>query len=244
VLRGLRAREGSAVVRVKMLAADNGKDLTVAEGAIDLATLPALSFMALNFKALDWEKLPRREYLLRAEVSNDAGVLASTQAVLTRPLAYEFFGPGRFLDIHQRGPLDKDGVPQEGDTRQWTPLADKSWQELGVIDFGLQVSNNSLHPAQERTIYARTKIKVAKEGTYLFKLQADDQMILWLDEQEIFRQNEVVPVTRNAARIPIKLTEGEHRLRMRVNQYQGRWQATLRIRTEDDEITPDVIGLP
>jgi hypothetical protein len=243
-LRRLRLREGKARVRVKLLGADDGRDLVVAQGVTDLAKLPDLSFLPLDFGGLDWEKLPRREYLLRAELFNDAGPLAEAQTVLRRPYAYETFGPGKFLELHQGGPLDKDGQPVAGDTRKWTPFADKNWQELGVLDFGLQASNNSLHPVQGRTIYARTRIKVAKAGVYLFKLQSDDQMILWLDEKEIFRQPEVKPVTRNAAWEKVELSAGEHRLRMRVNQYYGRWQATLIIRGETDDITPDVVGAP
>lgn len=39
------------------------------------------------------------------------------------------------------------------------------------------------------------------------------------------------------------LAEGEHRLRMRVNQTEGRWQASLRIRTQDDGLS-EVEGVP
>jgi len=82
-----------------------------------------------------------------------------------------------------------------------------------------------------------------------FKIQSDDQLILWLDGKEVARNNGEGPVTRSAIRPPLPLEAGEHRLRMRVNQRpfssygDGRWQASLRIRTTDDDLS-DVTGLP
>ncbi|OGV72479.1 MAG: hypothetical protein A3K19_16690 [Lentisphaerae bacterium RIFOXYB12_FULL_65_16] len=77
----------------------------------------------------------------------------------------------------------------------------------------------------------------------------DDQMLLWLDGKLICQHDEQAPVTRSAAREPVRIEKGEHRLRMRVNnrtfsQYgDGRWQASLRIRTQDDQLSR-VTGLP
>jgi hypothetical protein len=247
VLRHLRSRVGQAHMRVTLQGvkgAKEGQDLILSQGVLDRGKLPDLCFLPLDFSSLNWETLPRREYLLRAELSNETGLLASTQTVLRRPYSYEVFGPGKFLDIYQPGPLDKGGEPKANDTRTWLPFSDKSWQELGVLDFGLHISNNSQHPVQYQTLYAKTKITVSKAGVYLFKLQSDDQMILWLDEKEIFQQQAITPVTRTANLLKVNLSEGEHRLRMRVNQHQGRWQATLIIRSETDDITPHVIGVP
>ena len=116
---------------------------------------------------------------------------------------------------------------------------------FGVLDFGLHTSGNSLHAPQQKTIYARTRIDVPPGGNWLFLLQSDDQMELWIDgklacefDEESFR-----PVTRSARRVKIPMLAGEHRLRMRVNQRDGRWQAALRICTKDDDIG-NVVGLP
>jgi hypothetical protein len=115
----------------------------------------------------------------------------------------------------------------------------------GVLDFGLQTSGNSLHAMSYKTIYTRTCIHVPKEDDYLFLLQTDDEMLLWIDDRLVYRYNEDEdkPVTRSAERHRIHLTAGEHRIRMRVNQTEDRWQAAMRIRTKEDDLS-DVTGLP
>ena len=148
------------------------------------------------------------------------------------------------------GPLDGDApATAAAGTDAWKPIADSSWDLFGVMDFGLHTSGNSLHAPENATIYAQTRILVPAAGTYLLKLQSDDQMILWLDGKDVARNNSEAPVTRSVVRRPLRLEAGEHRLRMRVNQRQfssygdGRWQASLRIRTADDQLS-DVTGLP
>ena len=68
-------------------------------------------------------------------------------------------------------------------------------------------------------------------------------MLLWLDGKETYRHDHKRPVTRASYRVKVHLTAGEHRLRVRVNQEEGRWQASLRIRNSDDALS-DVVGLP
>ncbi|HHN45847.1 MAG TPA: hypothetical protein ENN09_00260 [Planctomycetes bacterium] len=75
------------------------------------------------------------------------------------------------------------------------------------------------------------------------KVQADDQMLVWVDGKLAYRHDHQQPVTRAAYAVPVILEEGVHRVRIRVNQLQGRWQASLRFRTEDDGIS-GIIGLP
>jgi hypothetical protein len=83
---------------------------------------------------------------------------------------------------------------------------------------------------------------VPKTDTYLLKLQHDDQIIIWIDGKEVCRKGQIGPVTRAAHRIPIRLNAGDHRLRFRLNQHRGPWQAALRFRTGEDELS-DIVGL-
>lgn len=223
-------------------AALDGTDLTLADGELDLAQLPQTGLLALDFKSLDLARLPRREYLLRAEVSLDGRVLAACRTPLLKPWAWEVFGPGRFYGIDDTTRLDGDGDPRDNDKRTWTPFGIKSWDHFGVLDFGMQFYENSLHPKHEVTAFARTRIKVPKSGKYLFKIQSDDQMILWIDGKEVFRHQDTQPVTRGGRREVLQLEGGEHRVRFRLNQYEGRWQAAIRIRNEDDTLS-EIIGL-
>ena len=199
--------------------------------------------MPVDFGRLDLEELPRREYLLVAELVLEGERTASAHVPLVRPYAWEVFGPVEHLANELKGPLDGDRTPAEGEGRRWAPFADASFEHFGVLDFGLHTIGNSLHAPQQKTIYARTRVLVPEAGTYLFKIQSDDQMIFWLDGKEICRNNERRPVTRTAIRHPVELEAGEHRIRMRVNQGKGRWQACLRIRTKDDRLSA-VTGLP
>jgi hypothetical protein len=242
-VRKQKAANGTAqvVVRLKNAGKDGG-DLTILDADLDLDTLPESGFVALSFKGLDLEKIQRREYVLEGTLSKDDKKLASTSVVLMKPWAWEVFGPGQYLDNYASGPLDGERAPPAGDKRAWTPFKDTSYEWFGVLDFGLQTSGNSKHAPADCTIYARTTVKVAKDGEYKIKVMADDQMVLWLDGEEIFRIDDRLPVTRSARSFVHQLSAGEHHLRMRVNQTDGPWQAYLRIRTHDDD-TSDVVGM-
>ncbi|MCZ7645098.1 MAG: PA14 domain-containing protein [Planctomycetota bacterium] len=227
VLRRLRPGTGAARLRAALEAAGpGGADVVLAERGVDLAALPELAFVPLDFRALDLPGLARREYVLRARLERDGEVLAETAAPLMRPFAWEAFGPGNYLPNDAAGPLDADGSPKPGDARRWTPFLETSFEHFGVMDFGQHTTGNPRNPPLDKTIYLRTRVRVPRAGEYLFKVQADDQMLLWLDGTQIFRHDDQRPVTRAASRFALKLEAGEHRLRMRVNQTEGRWQAS------------------
>jgi hypothetical protein len=141
-------------------------------------------------------------------------------------------------------PVRRAGVGGH-DTR---PFRDASLDCYGVLDFGLETIGNSLHAPDQVTIYARTAIEVPRAGEYLLKVASDDQMMLWLDGRVLYRTESFMPVTRSAERVKVNLTAGRHRLRMRVNNRQtwdyadGRWQAVVRFRTVEDELS-DVTGV-
>jgi hypothetical protein len=193
--------------------------------------------MPLELGRLRVKELPRREYLLEAEAASGGKTLASAHAPLMRPYAWEACGPLEHLGLDSRGPLDGDTDAAPEGAPKWSPLKESHMDHFGVLDFGLFTSGNSLFPVQMKTIYARTRVKVPETGKYLIKVQSDDQMLLWLDGREILRWDGREPVTRTAVRLRGELSAGEHRIRMRVNQFEGRWQACLRIRTEADGLS-------
>lgn len=244
VLRRLRPATGTArlIVRVAQVIADGKCGLLLADAPVDLGSEEEVRFLPLDFSRLDLKRLPRREYTLEAELVQDGKVLARAHYPLLRPFAWQAFGPGSYLRQDRSGPLDGDGTPKPGDTRRWMPLAAASMDHFGVLDFGLHAGGNSLHAPQHKTIYARTRVNVPEDGTYLFKIQSDDQMILWIDGKEVFRYDGRAPVTRAGSWVKLPLKAGERRIRMRVNQTEARWQATLRIRTLDDQPS-GVVGL-
>ncbi|MFC1479746.1 hypothetical protein ACFL6F_04030, partial [Planctomycetota bacterium] len=109
---------------------------------------------------------------------------------------------------------------------------------------------NSLHAKPSSAAYAYTEISVPKEGTYLFKVMGDDQLCLWLDTQteKGWKRSiaawisAVSPVTRSALKKRVHLSKGRHRLLFRLNQYRGRWQGSVKIRTSDDKVS-EIIGI-
>jgi hypothetical protein len=242
-VRKLRASTGTAKItaRLKNAAADGG-DIVVLDSSLDLDALPESGFLPLSFKALELEKIARREYVLEAALTKDGKTLAHTDVVLMNPWAWEVFGPGKYLENDALGPLDGEHPAPDGDKRAWAPFKDSNYDWFGVLDFGLQIGSNSKHAPTDCTIYARTRVSVPKAASYKFKVMADDQMVLWLDGEEIFRIDDRLPVTRSARSFNHALSAGEHHLRMRINQTDGPWQAFLRIRSEDDDVS-DIRGL-
>ncbi|GMV82632.1 MAG: hypothetical protein AMXMBFR7_38160 [Planctomycetota bacterium] len=238
VLRRLRASEGKAQLVVTLRDAEpSGKAQILAQGPLDWKAVGKLAFLPISLAQVDWAARPRREYALEATITQEGREPVRAAVPLMHPWAWEVFGPGGYLGNDSPGPLDMDGLPKPGDERRWEPFAPASFDHFGVLDFGMHTTGNAKHPPTQKTIYARTRLQVAQTGEYLFKVQADDQMLLWLDGREIYRHDHTRPVTRAAYTFKLALEAGEHRLRMRVNQQEGRWQASLRIRTPDDDLS-------
>ncbi len=243
VLRRLRPATGKAALRVVLRGAGaSGEDLPVATSDVDLAALPEIGFMPLKFSGLNLEKLPRREYLLQAVLTPTEGPEMEAHVALLKPFVWEVFGPGKYLEFNQSGPLDGDGEPKAGDKRVWTPLAESSYDPFGIMDFGLQTSGNAANAPTWTCIYARTRIHVPKDDDYIFLVQADDEILVWIDGKQVYGLDTHTPVTRSARKVKIHLSAGDHRVRMRVNQQTAYWQAALRIRAADESLS-DVTGL-
>jgi hypothetical protein len=246
VLRRLRPGTGTVLLRVTLeAAAVGGRDWRVSEHKLDLSRLPEVCFVPLSFDDLDLSKLARREYMLRAELVSEDKTMASARVTLLRPFAWEACGTFDFLSNADAGPLDGTRELKPGGRHTWVPIKESSMDHFGVLDFGLHTIGNSLHAPQMKTIYARTRISVPKTDTYLFLVQADDQMLLWIDGKLVYQFEDYGerPVTRSAQRYKIPLSAGDHVLCMRVNQTDGPWQASVRIRTHYDDIS-SVVGLP
>lgn len=244
-VRKVRAAEGEAELRVVLEeAGPGGGELELGTANLALGKLPELAFMPVDFGALDFAKLARREFLLRATLTLNDAPIAECHVPLMHPFRWEVAGPGRYYANGTPAPLDGD-MAKAG--VEWTALGIDKFDCFGVIDFGLQYGGNSLHAPQLKTAYARTRITVPESGAYLLKIQSDDQMLLWIDGKLVYRHDTEAPVTRSVKRLELKLEAGERRVRMRVNQRafteygDGRWQASLRFRTPDDELS-DVRG--
>ncbi|MDP6112522.1 MAG: PA14 domain-containing protein [Planctomycetota bacterium] len=242
VLRKLRQPEGTARLRVVLHGAGaGGEDLQLMNRDVDLRKLPEVSFADLDFSQLALDDLLRREYLLKAELLSGTRTISTSKIPLMRPFDWEVSPQLDYLSNDDAGSLD--GSADLSPEKEWRQFRLSSWDHLGVLDFGLQTIGNSLNAPQFTTIYARTRVNVPTSGNYLLKVQADDQMLLWIDGALIYRHDHTRPVTRAGYKHNVSLTAGEHKIRIRVNQEEGRWQASLRIRTADDDLS-DVTGLP
>lgn len=246
VLRRLRPTTEKVLLRVTLEgSALGGKNWRVAEHTVDLARLPEVCFVPLSFSGLDLRHVARREYLLRAEVTSRDRTIASARVTLLKPFSWEVAGPYGYVRNGRVGPLDGDRELPVTHKPVWVSFREKNMDHFGVLDFGLHTSGNSLHAIENRSIYARTRLRVPESDDYLLLLQTDDGVTLWIDGVLVCQFDDDVdkPVTRSARRLRVHLSAGEHRLRMRVNQLFDRWQAMLRVRTKDDDIS-NVTGLP
>ncbi len=231
-------------------AGTGGADLHLGKHVLDLSDSEELLFLPIDFSKLDFSTLERREYLLVAEVTQARKTIARAHVTLIHPFRWEVCGPFPLIKNGQHGPLDGSVEPNSDDekTGKWTTFKDSSFDHFGVLDFGLQAIGNSLHAPQNVTSYAQMEINVPESKEYLFKIQSDDQMLLWIDGTLVYRHDSRAPVTRSVKRLKHTLEKGRHRVRIRVNQWRhssygdGRWQASLRFRTADDDLSK-VTGL-
>ena len=249
-VRKLRSGEGKALIRICLKEADaNGKDLNLGEYVFDLAQNSELIFIPIDFSKLNFSSLQRREYLLVAELTRKGKLITSTNVPLIYPFSWEVCGPFPLIKNGRKGPLDGDSEPTSGDakTGEWQAFKDSFFDHFACFDFGLYTIGNSLHAPENVTIYAKTEIDVPETGEYLLKIQSDDQLILWIDGKQVYRHDNRAPVTRSVKRLKHHLTKGQHRIRIRVNQWHhtsygdGRWQASLRFRTADDSLS-NIVG--
>jgi hypothetical protein len=244
-VRKIRPLEGDGrLIAALADAGPNGEEVELGSWNIDFAALPELAFVPIDFSRIDFDTLPRREFLLTARLSSHGEEIASARQAMMHPFEWEIAGPLPYYVNGMPGPLDEDA---ERPGIAWKPLLDTSFDHWGVMDFGVHVGKPSLHAPPHSTAYARTRIRVPRTDEYLLKIQSDDQMLLWIDGRLILRHDINAPVTRSAARPVVRLEKGDHDVRMRVNNggftdhADGRWQATLRFRTTDDRLT-DITG--
>ena len=242
-MRSLRPAEGEARMRVLLReAAADRQDLVLADVPLSLDELPPLALADLDFSGLDFDALPRREYLLTAELTRDGQTLAEGHRVLMHPFQWATTDALSYLTNNQPGPLDGDKEPPAGDDAlAWRPLKSRGWDPLGILDFGIQIAGGSLHAPAHRVIYAQTEVHVPETGRYLLKIQSDDQMLLWIDGKLAHRSDIMRSVIRNSSKTVLRLEQGARRIRIRVNQgkdipkLEGSfWKASLRFRTPDD----------
>jgi len=240
-IRTIRPLEGRARVNAIMTdAGPDGGEVELGSWDVDLGALPELAFLPIDFSRLDFETLPRREFLLIARIASRGDEIASVRVPMIHPPRWEIAGPLPYYMNGMAGPLD---VGAERDGIAWKLLDHTSYDHWGVIDFGVHAGKPSLHAPPRATAYARTRIHVPETGEYLLKVQSDDQMLLWIDDRLVLRHDLQAPVTRSVARPVVRIEKGDHDVRMRVNNREftsyadGRWQASIRFRTEDDRLS-------
>ncbi len=243
-MRRLKASDAKGSLKVWLEGAGlGGKNWKVLERPVNLATLSDLAWVPLSFDGLNIAGLDRREYMLHAELSVEDKVVAETHDTLVRPFLWQVIGPIDYLENGRKGPFDGAKNPDPRDSRQWEPFKESSFMHFGVLDFGMQTEGNSANAPTNVTIYARTRIRVPETADYVFLMQSDDQMMFWIDGKLRYEYDDIdKPVTRSAERRTLRLQAGEHELRMRVNQYERFWQASVRIRKADDSLS-EVVGI-
>jgi hypothetical protein len=243
-----RLRESAGVARIVLrleAAGPHGQDLVLGHNEVELADLPELSFLPVDFSELDYDRLARREYLLVAEMEHPEAGSHTCHIPLMHPPLWEVSPMMTYYSNETGGPLDGDGSRDEqGREVVWQPFEDRSWTPLGIMDFGVHTVSNSLHAPAMKTIYARTWMEAPRSGHYLLKAQSDDQMRVWVDGEPFAEISSTHSVIRNSHRFKVYLEKGRHRLRIRVNQGPhvkkldgGYWQASLRFRTLEDELS-------
>jgi hypothetical protein len=186
----------------------------------------------------------RREYLLRVSLLKGDAVLATRTLVLKRPFAWQILGPIPFYHIAVAGPIDARTelpaqVEEYGKVSTWQSFDDEHVNALGILDFGRFYAGTTYDAPGDRMVYAATDIHVPADGDYLVKLQGDDDVILWIDGQEVGRIVERGPPIRTAREFRTQLGKGHHQVLVRLGQQTGQWQLGLRFR----DLEQGVVGI-
>jgi len=222
-----------------------GETMTLISREFSLSDLSPLVPIPIDLSRVPIDTLPRRECLLRTVLRVNGTVTCNTTTVLLKPLQWDVLGMLPFME--PGAPFPADGWAVEGSytigeaTCTWQAFRNEWYDHFGVMDFGLMFAGNFLHAPEQRTVYARTCFRLAKNGEYLLKVLADDQMTLWIDGEVVARKERIWPVTRGSQRVKVRLSGGSHRMQFRLNQKSGPWQAAVFIRSSDDQLV-DMVG--
>lgn len=191
--------------------------------------------------------LERKEYLLKASLFIDKKLIEERTLILCHGYDWQILGPLPYMQTLDQGPVEKDKKPKatyqfQGKTYHWQKYDEKNTEQFGLLDFGLMFSGRTYNAINDVCLYAYTEIDAAKKGIYLLKVQADDNIMVWINGKKAASITEKGPPIRTAIEEKISLNKGKNQILFRLNQHESQWQASIRIRTEDDQVA-DVRGL-
>ncbi len=192
--------------------------------------------------------LDRREYLLSCRLMLDGKEIALRTTVLMYDYDWSILGPLPYMSVFDKGPVEKDKTPAKSYSfakkdHKWQKYDRKHTDHFCVMDFGKMFSGNVYNAKANTMLYAYTEVHAAQGGKYMMKIQADDNIVVWVNGKEVGRIIEYGPAIRTAKEVPVTLQAGKNKILYRLNQRTHQWQAGIRIRTIEDQIA-DVVGVP
>lgn len=185
--------------------------------------------------------LDRKEYLLQSSLFIGEKKIAERTLVLFHGYDWQILGPLPYMAAGEEGPVEKDDLPKaeyqfQGKTFTWQKYDEKNTEQFGLLDFGLMFSGRTYNAMSDVCLYAYTEIDVVEKGLYLLKVQSDDNIVVWVNGKRVAEITEKGPPIRTAKEEKVPLDKGINRLLFRLNQHESQWQASIRLRTEDDKL--------
>ena len=191
--------------------------------------------------------LERKEYLLKATLFIDKKAIEERTLVLSHGYDWKILGPLPYMKTFAQGPIEKDETLKSEyifheKTFYWQQYDEKKTEQFCMMDFGLMFSERTYFAMNDVCLYAYTEVNAGKKGHYMMKIQADDNIVVWVNGKKTAWITEKGPPIRTAKEVKIILNKGKNRLLFRLNQKESQWQASIRIRTADDKVA-DVKGI-
>ncbi|MBC7327696.1 discoidin domain-containing protein [bacterium] len=122
-------------------------------------------------------------------------------------------------------------VPQ-----RMTVSGGKTWLRVT----GSPLNFKTLWDKSYATAYAAFYIYSPKSRDAYLLIGSDDSIVIWLDGKEIWRNPAVRPLIPDSDRVPIRLTEGWHRLLFKVTQLTGDWGLCVKIVDSEGNLLEDI----
>ncbi len=208
----------------------DGKPFTVS-----VARGTPLSKIALRVSCTD--TLPRDTRAMRIHLLEDSKVVASESVHVTRPFDWALCGP---LPAEAPGQPDTSGV----DTKApWAgPVGGRAWVRPGPAEYlgpggsvdVLRVLGKGTHTSA----LACTRVSAAKDGEYELLVENDDQIVVWMDGNILYRNKKEGPAGRSRTLVKTALTKGTHTILLRIFQTERHWEFKVA------PVTPGITGQP
>ncbi|MDA0323055.1 MAG: hypothetical protein O2923_10125 [Verrucomicrobia bacterium] len=191
--------------------------------------------------------LDKREYLLRCRLLHENKLVQERTLVLYRGYDWRILGPLPYMQVSETAAPESVEIPQNpceirSMVTAWSRYDEANTDPFALMDFGKMFSGRTYNAMPEASAYAYTEVSAAAAGTYLLKGMGDDNLIVWINGDKVMTITEEGTAIRTALDKPVMLRKGLNRILYRINQWQGQWQAGLRIRTLDDR-PADVRGI-